>query len=287
MLIGKLLLKILPLSYYYKARSVYHNFKKRVFKPLSETDLINLLTIELQIKKGDVVFVHSSIDKLNTSLTPFQILDLLIKTVGEDGTLLFPSWHSTKRAELFLNEGLLFDVKRSPSVLGLLSEIARRNPKAHRSLHPTNSIAAIGKNANELLFEHHTSIYPCGELSPFYKMISYDAKIIGLGIGAEYLSFVHCPEDVLKDNFPYNTRKSELFTAKVKSPEGQIIEVSTLVAHPDIAYRNISSFLKKYADKSIAREFNYRGNKFFYASSKKLYDLLVSKSQEGITIYGK
>ena len=132
---------------------------------------------------------------------------MLIEIVGEEGTLIFPAWHFNYRAEDYLNKDLIFDLKRSPSAMGLLSELARRNKMAYRSVHPTTSIVAIGKYAKELTEEHQNSIYPCGEKSPYYKMMKYNAKIIGLGVTSHFVSFLHCPEDVVITSYSIHYTK--------------------------------------------------------------------------------
>lgn len=287
MLIGKIILKYLPFGYYRKIRNSYRVLIKWFYKPLSENDFRNILIEKLGIGSGDVVFVHSSVDKLNLSFNPFRVLLILQEIVGPDGTLLFPSWHFTERAEEYLRSGRIFDVKKSPSSLGLISELARRLPEARRSLHPTNSITAIGKYADFLLEGHGSSIYPCDESSPFYKMLALNAKIIGIGVSVEFLSFVHCPEDVLKSKFPFKTRSSEVFSALVKDTDGRLIEIKTLAADKSIVKRNIPWFIKRFIPNHIAQEFTVRKNNFFRADSKLLFEELKKQAAQGNTIYSK
>lgn len=285
MLIGKILLKFVPFSVYHRFRTMYRSLNKMLHKPINEADFASLLQYRLQIRKGDTVFVHSSVDKLNITFTPHKLLNILLETVGEEGTLLFPAWHFNYRAEEYLKRDLVFDVKRSPSALGLLSELARRYPGAKRSLHPTSSIVAIGPKAEYLLSDHHLSIYPCGDLSPFYKMLEFDAKIIGLGVNTEFLSFVHCPEDILKDDFPYKVRTQQIFMAKVKDFEGKIINVETRAADKAIGNRDIPGFIRLNLPPQIAEDFKFKGNQFFRVNAKLLFNSMIELSEKGKTIY--
>jgi aminoglycoside 3-N-acetyltransferase len=285
MLVGKIILKYLPFGYYRKIRNWYRDLIKSIHKPLSESDFRSILSGKLGIGYGDVVFVHSSVDKLNLGFNPYRVLSILQEITGTEGTLLFPSWHFTERAEDYLRSGRIFNVKKSPSALGLISELARRFPEAKRSLHPTNSITAIGKHADFLLNDHGSSIYPCDETSPFYKMMAFNAKIIGIGVSAEFLSFVHCPEDVLKGEFPVKTRSTEGCSATVIDFSGISHEIVTLYADKAITKRDINKFLKLYAQAGVAKNFRIRGNSFFNANAKGLYDLIIQKAKEGITIY--
>ncbi len=138
---------------------------------------------------------------MNIDFSPFKVLQILIDLVGPEGTLIFPAWHFNYRAEDYLKKENIFDVKLSPTVMGLLPELARRHSSAFRSAHPTTSIVAIGKYAKELTEDHEKSIYPCGEMSPYYKMMKYDAIIVGLGVTSHFVSFVHCPKMFFPKNF--------------------------------------------------------------------------------------
>jgi len=285
MIIGKIILKYLPFSFYYKIRLWYRQSLKSFIKPLNEPEFMEILTRRFDLKKGDVVFVHSSVDKLNINFSPYRILSMLLEIVGDEGTLLFPAWHFTERAEDYLRKGKIFDVRKSPSVLGLVSELARRHPNAKRSLHPTTSIVAIGKQAEYLLKEHGTSVYPCDESSPFYKMMEFDAKIIGLGVSTEFLSFVHCPEDVMKDKFPFQTRSSEVLTAQTLDFEGKLVEIQTLVADKSIGKRDIPGFIKRNIPPNVAEGFSVRKNRFFKVNSKTLFEEIEKHAYKGNTIY--
>ena len=148
---------------------------------ISEQELISILTDELGLYKGATVFIHSSVDRMRLDFPFYKLLPILLDIVGrEEGSLIFPTAHFDIRAEEYLiknSDTVIFDVKKSPTVRGLLPEIARRQKNAVRSLHPTESIAVIGKYAAELTETHHQSIYPCGEHSPFYKMMKYNGLI--------------------------------------------------------------------------------------------------------------
>jgi aminoglycoside 3-N-acetyltransferase len=285
MIIGKVILKYAPFSFYHRVRAYYRRFRKSFHRPLNEKEFRNILVQKLNIKMGDVLFIHSSVDRLNINFTPFRLLSILIETVGEDGSLLFPAWHFTERAEDHLQKNRIFDIRKSPSALGLISELARRHPKAIRSLHPTTSIVAIGKHAELLLRDHGKSIYPCDEKSPFYKMMAFNAKIIGLGVTTEFLSFIHCPEDVLKEKFPFKTRTNNVFTVKIRDYDGNLHELNTLVADKSIAHRNIPKFIKKYISSASSSEFSIRGNSFFLVESALFYKEMVSCSEKGVTVY--
>lgn len=286
MKIGKFIYKFFPFWAYSRIRSIYRNIIFYIYRPLDEAELKKIFENQLRIRKGDVVFVHSSSDKLNIRFSPTKILSILLEVVGPEGTLLFPGWQYKNRAEDLVKKGVpIFDVKRSPSALGLVSELARRHKNAIRSLHSTNSIVAIGKFSNYLIKGHGSSIYPCDQNSPFYKMIEFKAKIIGIGVNTEFLSFVHCPEDIMKERFPFKTRTGEVYTVQVIDYDGNLIQQKTLVADIGIQKRDIRSLIKNYISKQIAMEFSIRKNEFFVVESEPFFRELERLALKGITIY--
>jgi aminoglycoside 3-N-acetyltransferase len=285
MFISRIIFQLFPPEVFITLRRIYRRIIETWYTPLSEQEFRKILTKELGITKGSIVFIHSSVDNLNIKFESLRLLEILLETVGKEGTLVFPCWHFTYRAEDYLKSGKVFDVRRSPSALGMLSEMARRYPGAKRSLHPINSIVAIGKNAEAIIETHHTDIYPCGEKSPYYLAMQMGGTIAGIGVNANFMSFVHCPEDVIKLKFPIKTRLDQVFEAQVKKEDGTVEIVKTLAAHPQIKNNNINAFLKKYIPKSISRNITIRGNRFFITHPMELFDSIIELSKENKTIY--
>lgn len=277
---------LLPESVFQSLSEKYYRMLRIIHKPMSEADFRTLLTKKMYIRKGTTVFVHSSMDKLNIRFPVYRVLHLLLDAVGSEGTLLFPAWHYIGRAEDYLkNPANVFDVKKSPAVLGLLPELARRHKDAYRSLHPVNSVVAIGKHAKELVSEHHLDIYPQGEKSPFYKMTGLDGKVIGLGEKVVSLSFVHCVEDILNDRFPVQTLSDETYEGTVIDYDKKAITVKTKAAHVGIQNRDIAGFFNKHISGDICVRFKFRGNNFFSCSADKLFNRMKELAFQSKTIY--
>src|SRR5947209_7822942 len=123
---------------------------------LTESEFRAILINDLGLKEADTVFIHSSLDQLNLGFEVPRVLPVIQQITGEKGTCLFPTYPRPKSYE-FLSRGEVFDVRRTPSYTGLLTEIARRDRNALRSLHPTKSVCAIGQHAKELVSTHQYS----------------------------------------------------------------------------------------------------------------------------------
>ena len=282
--------KYLPKKIYDFGRSMeFHKSqkKKEQIPKMSESKFKEILTEILGVKRGSVVFVHSSVDNLNPDFPFYRILFHLQELVGKEGTLLFPCSHLSERAEDYLKRGEIFDVKKSPTTHGIIPELARHQRGAIRSLHPTNSVVALGRYAEQLTRTHADSIYPCGEESPYFKIVDFNGIIIGLGVSTDNLTFGHCVEDILKEKFPVETRCHEIFKAKVRDLNGQIKIVPTLAAHKLIQWRNVGHYMDKYVPPEICQNFTINGIKFFRADSRNLYAKMVELAQKKITVYSK
>ena len=283
----ELIKKILGESRFKKFRQWGYRLKFALYGGIDQENFQNFLTAKMELSPGDTLFVHSSLDKLNLSFPKAEVLEILLNIVGDRGTLLFPSWHFNYRAEEYLKDpNNVFDVKKSFSCMGLLTEIARRHPQAQRSLHPTNSVVAIGYRAKELIKDHHLSVYPNGTRSPFYKIMDYNGKVVGLGERAMHsLSFVHCIEDVYQDDFPFPTRPARVFDARVHNFDGILQIVPTKAAHAAIAKRNVLKYLKKYFSSNEVNSFLKGGSPFFVVNSNEFYRKMENLTNQGITIY--
>lgn len=278
--------RVIPHHWFRKISKTYYKTLKKYRTSLTEEQFKQLLTNELEIKSGDVLFIHSAMSKLNINFSPVRLLEILLEMVGDEGTLLFPCWHYLGRAEAYLrNPNNIFDVDHSPTTLGFLNELARKHPQAERSMHPTVAICAIGKHAKELIETHHLDIYPCGHLSPWYKMLQYPhAKIIGLGEKVVSLSFVHCVEDVLKEVFPVQTLSKETLGGVVKKGD-KMLKTATLYPEQNIQKRDVVAFFNKNISSETGKMFRYRGMNFFSFRATPLFEELSSLARRGKTIY--
>lgn len=258
----------------------------RQFPALDESRFREILTGELGIREGSVVFVHSAVGKMNLGFPAPRVLAILQEVVGSEGTLLFPCTHLAERAEEYLKRDESFDVRKSGTTMGIIAELARRQPGAVRSLHPTSSVVAIGRHAAELTATHPASIYPCGEQSPYYKIVHYDGIIVGLGVPPDKsLSFVHCVEDIMKERFPIETRTREVFRGRVVDQQGDERVVPTLAAHWRIQRRNIARYMKRYIPAETCRDLVIDGVSYYTAKSRQLYARMEELANRNITIY--
>jgi aminoglycoside 3-N-acetyltransferase len=256
----------------------------RLKTPLSETQFVQILVNELGVRQGDTVFVHSSIDQLNLAFPFYRVLPMLRDLVGAGGTLLFPTYPRLSSYE-FLRRGEVFDVRKTPSYTGILSEVARRQPDAVRSLHPTKSVCAMGPAAEELTRDHHRSAYPYDACSPYYRITEFGGKIVGTGVSTANLSFVHCVDDALKEHFPVQPYHAQLFAATCINGARNKVIVKTYAHDLRKMNHNIPRFMKTYVSSDACIDLKLNGMKFFRADARRLFDEMSGLAATGKTIY--
>ena len=253
-------------------------------KSLTEDDMAGILTGQLGIRKNDIVMVHSSMDMLKLNFPPIRLLNLLQDVVGDEGILLFPSYPFTS-ASRFMAAGNPFDIKRTPTTAGLLAELARRTPGALRSLHPTKSVCAIGKNIREIIYGHENCEYPFGEMSPYGNLIKLNGKVIGLGVRSdEGLTILHCIEGALGEEFPAPRVPNTYYNWECIDYSGKTIRVKVVAYHytGKLDYRR---YIVNYFPDDICYDFEEMRRPFFVCQSKPFLDLGVKLAKQGITCY--
>ncbi|MEO7540264.1 MAG: AAC(3) family N-acetyltransferase [Pyrinomonadaceae bacterium] len=271
------------------ARAKKNAARKRVLSlpVLTEADFSRILTDDLGLTSGEVVYVGSSVDQLNLDFPFYEMLHIIRDIIGPAGTVLFPTYpnRSPVSSYEYLQRGNVFDVRRTPSYTGLLSEFARRQRGAVRSLHPTKSVVAIGPDAVELTSTHQNSPYPYDKCSPYYKLVEHDARIIGLGVWTQYLSFVYTIDDAMKASPPVRTYYPEVFAAKCVNYSGNPETVETYAHNMDKVVHDVPAFMRKYIDRDSCIDLEIKGMRFFRADARRLFDSMLELAKHGITPY--
>jgi aminoglycoside 3-N-acetyltransferase len=134
------------------------------------------------LEKGDLVLVHASLERLTRAVekkfgemvTPQMVYDSLLMAIGEEGTLMLPQFNFD------FGETKFFDIRETPSQMGDLTEIGRKDPKAIRTGHPAYSFSVRGKLAHEFEGIDNESGY--GKDSPFAKLHELGGKIAMIGL---------------------------------------------------------------------------------------------------------
>lgn len=183
---------------------------------------------KLGLKESDTILVHANFDPHSGFTgTPLDLADALAGFVGNTGTLLMVSIPFRGSAYDYLALNKTFDVRKTLSMMGLVTEMFRRRAGTLRSLHPTHPVLASGKDAAWLTADHDRCLHPCGPGSPFEKFAQLGGKILFFDVGFGAITFFHHVEHLLQDQLPFPVYDGRLFEVTVVDAAGEKRTVKT------------------------------------------------------------
>lgn len=212
------------------------------------------------VRHDDSVVIHSSASSVGETEGGIDgILQVFVEYLASEGLCVFPSMTYTllhpwdpesgwckscpvPEKYCFAHGLAKTDVRRfyadMPCCTGALPNRFLKLPGVCRSLSPTSSVAALGKDAFAFTSGHEFCRTGCSKNSPWEKLLLRNGKILLLGVSVEEMTFLH---GVLEWSFPEQCRSPRIpFEVEVFNAEGQKIEsceefrvanISRLVGH--------------------------------------------------------
>lgn len=169
---------------------IREKIRRRLLGEQISTPAFKTLLGQLGFVPGQTILLHASMDALHhhlPQLSPLEIITLMMNALGREGTLLMPSFPFRNRQRDYVRSQPVFNVQKSPSRMGLLTEVFRRLPGVVRSRHPTHAVCALGPKAHLLLDTHHLG-RAFGPESPFALLVRHRGLEVGLGVQIESYS---------------------------------------------------------------------------------------------------
>ena len=173
---------------------------------VKHTDYIKQLSenwAKCGVNSGDTLLVHSNIKRTlvtarrkGIQLTPDDVLNSFLDSLGSAGTLILPLFNfdfpTTKH----------FDIRKTPSQMGALTEAARKRSDAVRTGHPIYSFAVLRKEKGK--FDGLVNESGYGENSPFGLLRALDGKIASLDLeDQDSMTFYHYVEESMAVDYRY------------------------------------------------------------------------------------
>jgi len=291
----KLIKKIIPEVIKNKIKSKLKKSKFNDFKKtsiiLTKTDLIAGIK-KAGIKKGDILFIHSSLKGLGyIENGPQTIIDAFKSVIGKEGTLIFPVFTIDMTMEKTLLSDSVFCPKTSPSTVGAISNYFLKNDFVFRSLHPTHSVAAWGKHAEFITKNHHTANSNFGKDTPFGRFLELNGKLLGLGIKYDNVTFYHTYEDLNLYKFP-EVYLPQPFKTTIKNHDDKNIQMAVLCHNPEFHKTRIEKdatielFFSNYFEKNNISSKTKIGQGFlWWMQAEDVINSLDLLYKQGKTIY--
>lgn len=237
----------------------------------------------------EILMVHCSVNHMSPAYTqgPLELLRMLMAYCAEDRTLAMPAFYFGDPEQGGVGHEFRrnprFDLRRTPSQMGLLSEMFRRSKGVISSRHPVMRIAARGPLALEITAGHERAPLPCGIGSPFDHMARRNTLILGIGKPFEVLTQVHHAEDLLGDEFPVPTAPAGRPLAMELVDGGELVPFE--LRSRGFAWRRDMGRLRQLMPAGQLRSWSFHGVPLFTVRAAHVTDALISAARQGRTIY--
>lgn len=201
----------------------------RAFLSYDATQLMDCLR-SLGVRSGDSVMLHSSFGPHYGFRGAIeQLTGVFLDAVGPEGNLLMVSLPYRSSSLQYLSKLKYFDVRKTPSMMGLVSEYFRHRADVLRSLHPTHPVLACGAKAEWFVAGHQLFEYPCGPGTPFEKLEQLDGKVVFFNVPFATFTFFHYLEHLVAPDMPFSLYTEQPFVVPVIDRKGEWTTVKTFV----------------------------------------------------------
>ena len=176
------------------------------------------------IRRTDTVLVHTSMRSLGGVEGGCDgLIDAFVSYLDE-GLFLVPThtWGTVGRTES------VYDVRTSVPCIGALPTVAAFRKDGVRSLHPTHSVAAFGKDAADFIRGEETSSTPCPVGGLWARLYDRDAKILLLGVLMNRNTYIHAVDEMIGVR---GKLREDSFPLTVIGYEGERYEIPAFHAH--------------------------------------------------------
>jgi aminoglycoside 3-N-acetyltransferase len=238
----------------------------------------------------EVLMVHSSVNHMKPMYTdtPLDFVRMLMAWCGPHRTLVMPAFYfgapGFKGAYDTFQQRPRFDLRRTPSQMGLATEIFRRMPGVVMSRHPVYRTSALGPLANEITAGHEFATSPAGLGTPFEHMARLNTRIVGVGKPMQVLTQAHHVEGLLGDEFP------------VPSTHGKPLPMVLVDQDTEIPFQLTSRRyhgrfdvwrLRTMMDQSTLQEWSFHHVPLFATRAAEVTQCLVAAARRGVTLYDR
>jgi aminoglycoside 3-N-acetyltransferase len=232
------------LKRYVKGKYVWARANYVRWRYCFDPDQLGAALARVGLHPGDTVLVHVSYDRfLGFTGGPATVIEILQRLLKPQGTLLMPTLPFSGSALEYVNKRIITDLKRTPSAMGLVTELFRRMPGVLRSCHPTHPVAAWGAGADRLTRNHHECATPCGAGSPYLRLLEVDGKILFLGADISAMTFFHGIEEVIESKMPVSPFTRDWFDLETRGHAGVMYMTRTRLYDPSLSARRDVSLL--------------------------------------------
>jgi aminoglycoside 3-N-acetyltransferase len=241
----------------------------------------------LGIGTGDSVLVHSGFRQVSGfTATPGDVIETMLNVVGGDGHLLMMSIPYRGSSQRYAESDPLFDVVRTPSAVGLISEIFRRRADTYRSLSPLHPVVAHGPLAAWLVADHDKSAYSCGKGTPFERFLGVGGKFLFFDAPYGSLTFMHYVEHMFRDRLPVDLYDAAAVCIRVRDAAGRECSVRQFVfSEAARARRHFTPIEERLRADGLLREVRVGNTRLLSVAASDVVDCAARLIDQGTGFY--
>ena len=194
----------------------------------------------LGVPRDSVVLVHSSLKAVGeTEGRGEGLLDALITHCTAEGGLLCIPTHTWA----FGSREYPLDLMMPETCIGTLPNIAARDLRGRRSLHPSHSMMVFGASDRVEAFVagEERLVSPCHPDGCYGKICKMCGSILLVGVGHNRDTYLHCVEEMM--DVP--NRLSAVRERKIRYADGRV-EVRQHQGHHSDGIKDVSAHFPKY-----------------------------------------
>lgn len=230
--------------------------------PVRAVDILEAL----EVPRGQVLYAQTSADWIERAgPTAAETLNALLDWAASGGTLVMPSYPFHTGHREYLESQPTFDVRKTPSRIGLLPEMFRRKKDVVRSLDPDFSVAALGPEAAMIAGTSPATLDPFGADSSYQRMLGVPATLVGLGVSLNTTSFIHAIDSRAEAGYPAPVYEEREFATTVIDGEGRPRAVARKALRPPFQKLTLPSNINAdmQPDPGVFRTVEINGARFF------------------------
>ncbi len=241
----------------------------------------------------EILMVHSSVNHMLPYYkgNPLELVRMLIDFCGPNRTLVMPAFYFGDPKIGTVHETFkacpIFDLKKTPSQMGLATELFRRSRGVIQSRHPVYRVSALGPLAKELVQGHENATGPAGFGSPFEYMAARNTLVIGIGKSFHVMTQVHHVDEIMGDTFPVprntkNTNQSPTPSVTVVDGEEKI---PVNLKGGGIQWRYNVAKLPSLLKEGELECWKFHNVPLFAANAQNVTKSLIEAAKKGKTLY--
>jgi aminoglycoside 3-N-acetyltransferase len=198
------------------------------------------------------------------------ILSAVLDAIGPEGTLIAPTFTFA-----FCKSGV-FDIEKTPSEMGALTEAIRRHPSAMRTSNPIYSVAVIGKERDFFLKASPATCFGPGSVFDLMsRRPNMKIAVLGFPNPCEALSYLHFLEEKMKVSYRYiKTFKGKVVSKGAEHAQETAFFVRDLKRNVRLSWENAYDILLR--DNAVNT--THLGGSLLHLMDRGLIDRSIQKA---------